>query len=427
VHTIAAHRSLAILVAAASMAFGPACPAAGPWLAETGGADMGLAGAGRAAMSLDAAALASNPAAIGGLSGSTITAAAMPSKLDFEFHGTGQTTAHATNEEGINTVPALYAVYRNDRLTYGIGAYSYLGVSFDAGNQWEGRRVIEKAGLATFNIAPAIAWSATDRLTVGASVAAQLARPEARMAVANDAMFYGPPAGLPDGQVKLSGESWAVGGQLGLTYEPMDDMRVGLAWTAPVDHSVALDIDAKGLHPVLATVLESVQPATLDFTLPQQVLLGVTRQAGNGTMLSLGLSWQDWSKFGDARLTLPGQSTPMFESGLQDTWGASIGARRAFGDGWVGSAGVGYESSPATSGGVPPYFPVAEQWTFAAGIEHPIADSVRLRAEVSIIFQGDADVVQTAAPLPLPGIPPLNGTYEDARVYLFALAADFRL
>jgi long-chain fatty acid transport protein len=427
VHTIATHRSLAILVAAASMAFTPACRAAGPWLTETGGADMGLAGAGRAAMSLDAAALASNPAAIGGLSGSSITAAAMPSKLDFEFHGTGQTTAHAKNEDGINTLPALYAVYRNDRLTYGIGAYSHLGLSFDAGNQWEGRRVIEKAGLATFNIAPAVAWSATDRLTVGASVAAQLARPEARMAVANDAMFYGAPAGLPDGQVELAGNSWAVGGQLGLTYQPIDDVRVGLAWTAPVDHSVALDIDAKGLHPVLVSVLASVQPATLDFTLPQQVLLGVTHQAGIGTILSFGLSWQDWSKFGDARLKLPGLSTPMFERGLQDTWGASIGARRAFGDGWTGSAGVGYESSPATSGGVPAYFPVAEQWTFAAGIEHPIADSVRLRAEVSVIFQGEAKVAQMSNALPLPGVPAINGTYEDARVYMFAMAADFRL
>jgi long-chain fatty acid transport protein len=427
VHAITAHRSLAILVAAVSMAFAPACWAAGPWLAETGGADMGLAGAGRAAMSLDAAALASNPAAIGGLSGSSITAAAMPSRLDFEFHGTGQTTAHASNEEGTNTVPALYAVYRDDWLTYGIGVYSYLGLSFDAGNQWEGRRVIEKAGLATLNIAPTVAWSATDRLTVGASIAAQLARPEARMAVANDAMFYGPPAGLPDGQVKLSGDSWAVGGQLGLTYEPMDDVRVGVAWTAPVDHSVALDIDAKGLHPVLATVLASVQPATLAFTLPQQVLLGVTQQAGNSTTLSLGVSWQDWSKFGDSHLKLPGQSTPMFAGGLQDTWGASIGARRAFGDGWAGSAGVGYESSPATSGGVPVYFPVAEQWTFAAGIEHPLADSVRLRAEVSVIFQDEAKVVQASNALPLPGVPPLTGTYENARVYLFALTADFSL
>jgi len=420
-------RSLAIPVAVASMAFTPACWAAGPWLAATGGADTGMAGAGRAAMSLDAAALASNPAAIGGLPESTITAAAMPVKLDFEFHGSTQAPAHTTNEEGISTVPALYAVYRDDRLTYGIGAYSYLGLSFDAGNQWEGRRVIEQAGLSTFNIAPAVAWSVTDSLTVGASIAAQIAKPEARMAVANDAIFYGPPAGLPDGQLELSGDSWGVGGQLGVTFEPTDSVRTGLAWTAPVDHSVELDIEAKGLHPVLAAMLPSLQPVRLDFTLPQQVLLGVAHQADDGTTLSLGLSWQDWSKFGESRLKMPGQSAPMFPSGLRDTWGASVGVRRRIADGWVGSAGVDYESSPATGGGVPAYCPVAEQWSIAAGVEHSISDAIRLRAAMSVVFQGDADVVHTTNALPLPGVPPLVGTYEDGRVYLLALGADFRL
>ena len=189
---------------------------------------------------------------------------------------------------------------RNDRFTYGIGAYSYLGLSFDVGNQWQGRRVIEQAGLATFNIAPTVAWQATDRLVVGASLAAQLAEPEARIAIANDAMFYGPPVGLPDGQLELSGQSWAMGGQLGLTYAPTDSLRFGLAWTAPVDHSVPFDVTAKGLHPVLATLLPPDDAARLKFTVPQQVLLGVAHQAGNGTTAALGLSWQDWSRFGDA-------------------------------------------------------------------------------------------------------------------------------
>jgi long-chain fatty acid transport protein len=386
-----------------------------------------MAGGGRAALSLDAAALASNPAAIGGLPGSTITAAAMPLKLDFEFRGSAQTPAHATNEEGVSTLPALYAVYRDDRLTVGIGAYSYLGLSFDAGNQWEGRRVIEQAGLTTFNIAPAVAWAVTDKLTVGASVAAQVAKAEARMAVANDAIFYGPPAGLPDGQLKLSGDSWGVGGQLGVTFEPTDGVRTGLAWTAPVDHSVELDVEAKDLHPLLAVMLPALQPARLVFTLPQQVLLGVAHEADDGTTMALGLSWQDWSRFGDSRMKLAGQSSPMFPAGLKDTWGASLGARREIVDGWVGAAGVSYESSPATDGGVPAYCPVAEQWAISAGIEHSISDAIRLRAGMSVVFQGDADVVQAANALPLPGVPPLSGTYEDGRVYMLTLAADFAL
>jgi long-chain fatty acid transport protein len=417
----------AILVGLALIAGTPPCRAAGPWLSESGGADMGMAGAGRAALALDAASLAANPAAMGGLTGSTITVAAMPFELDFDFHGSAATPAKATNQDGVDTVPALYGVYRDDRLTYGIGAYSYFGLSFDAGNHWEGRRVIEQAGLATFNIAPTIAWQATDRLTIGVSVAAQLAEPNARIAVANDAMFYGPPAGLPDGQVELSGQSWAVGGQLGLTYAPTDNLRFGLSWAAPVDHTVQFDITAKDLHPVLATLIPPDGAAELDFTVPQQLLLGVTHRTDDGTMLALGLAWQDWSAFGESKLRLPGLSSAMIDSGLQDTWGASIGARRALGENWVGSAGVNYESDPATAGGVPAYFPVAEQWRVAAGAEYSFSDAMRVRAELSVVLQGDAQVVQPTHPLPLPGIPPLTGTYEDTRVYMLALAADFML
>jgi long-subunit fatty acid transport protein len=139
------------------------------------------------------------------------------------------------------------------------------------------------------------------------------------------------------------------------------------------------------------------------------------------------MSWQDWSTFGESRLHLPGQSAPLFARGLQDTWGASVGVRRPFGERWTASAGVNYESSPGTDGGVPAYFPVAEQWRLAAGAERSINDALRLRAGLSVVFQGDAEVVQLTHPLPLPGIPPLTGAYEDTLVYVIALAADFML
>ena len=418
---------LTVSMGLVSIGLASQCWGAGPWLAETGGADMGMAGAGRAAMSLDATSLAANPAAMAGLTGTTVTAAAMPFELDFEFHGSDANPAQAANREGTNIVPALFAVHQAGRLAYGIGVYSYFGLSFDSGNQWEGRRVIEQAGLATLNIAPGVAWQATERLTLGASVAAQLAEPTARLAVANDAMFYGPPVGLPDGQLALSGQSWAVGGQLGLTYALTESSTIGLAWTAPVEHSVAFDIAAKDMHPVLATLLPPDGAARLDATLPQQLLLGVTYQANDDTMLALGLSWQDWSDFGESTLKLPESSSPMIASGLQDTWGASIGVRRTFGEDWAASTGIGYDSNPATAGGLPAYLPVAEQWRIAAGAEHSFNEAWRLRAELSVVLQGTADVVQPTHPLPLPGIPPLTGEYQDTRVYMLAIAADFAL
>ncbi len=410
-----------------SIALASPCWGAGPWLVETGGADMGMAGAGRAALSLDATSLAANPAAMAGLSGTTITAAVMPLELDYLFRGSSETPARATNRDGVNVIPALFAVHRADRLTYGIGVYSYFGLAFDSGNQWDGRRVIEQAGIATLDLAPSVAWTATDRLTLGVSVAAQLVEPTARMAVANDATFYGPPVGLPDGQLELNGQSWAAAGQLGLTYALTEKSMIGLAWTAPVDHTVAFDISARDLHPVLVTLLPPDEAAKLDVTLPQQLLLGLAHQANQDTTLALGLSWQDWSKFGESKLKLPGYSAPMIASGLQDTWGASIGVRRTFRNGWAASTGVSYDSNPATANGTAAYLPVAEQWKVAAGAERSINEAWRLRAELSVVLQGNADVVQLTHPLPLPGIPPLIGTYEDTRVYMLAIAADFTL
>jgi len=52
---------------------------------------------------------------------------------------------------------------------------------------------------------------------------------------------------------------------------------------------------------------------------------------------------------------------------------------------------------------------------------------MRLRAELSVVLQGTAEVVQLTHPLPLPGIPPLTGAYQDTRVYMLAIAADFTL
>jgi len=417
-----------IVTAALAMTMcGAPCWGAAAWLAEDGGSTMGMAGAGRAALSLDAAALAANPAALGELRASTVTAMVMPVDLEFEFRGSDATPAQATNHEGATLVPGLYAVRRDDRLSYGLGVYSYLGLSFDAGNDWSGRRVIEHAGLGTLNIAPTLSYAVSERWTLGASVAAQLARPEARLAVASDAMFYGPPAGMPDGQLRLSGDSWAAGGQLGLLYRATDTVHLGLAWQAPVDHSVPLDLQGRGLHPVLTAMLPADGAAKLEFELPQQLLFGISRESPDGTVLAAGLWWQDWSAFGKTNLRLAGQAAPMFPGGLRDAWGASVGVRRQLSEKWHVAAGLAYDSNPAPDAGVPAYFPAAQQWRLAAGAQRTINEQLRLRLEMSVARQGDAKVVQTTYPLPLPGIAPLAGTYTDTRVYMVAVAADFTL
>lgn len=419
------HATFAPCLVAALFATAPG-HAAGPWLVDTGGLDMGMAGAGRAATAGDAAAMAANPASLQTLDGSSGTAAVVPLALQYRFRGSDGFAGRATNHEELAVLPAAYFAAQRERWTFGLGAYTSFGLAFDSGEDWGGERVVEHAGLATYNVGPAVAWSLSDRLSFGGSLVAQWARPELQAAVASDAAWFGPPSGLPDGRVRLSGDDWAPAGQVGVSFEPGAGLRLGAAWTAPVKHTVPFDVDSDNLHPVLATMLPHDGSTRLDFTLPQQVLLGASHVSDRGTTVAWSLNWQDWSQFGDARYRMPGSVAPVFPDGLVDTWGTSLGVRHPLANRWTASAGVAYESSPAPDGGLPAYFPAAEQWKIALGVEHELSDAVQLRAVASVVLQGDAAVTQHRYPVPLPGVPEFSGTYEDTRVYALGLAVDFK-
>jgi long-chain fatty acid transport protein len=416
-----------LVVAAVLIIFTGRAFAAAAWLTEVGGSDMGMAGAGRGALSLDAAALAANPAAIGALAESTITVAALPLALDLSFTGDGDTPGHASDKVGVVPLGSAFAVHRADRLTLGFGVYSYLGLSFDFGSEWVGSRVIEKEGFRSMNIAPAVAYRLTDRVQVGATVAAQYADFDAALAVSNSAAYYGPPVGLPDGRLDMHGHSWAPAGSVGVLFSPSPDTRLGVAWTSPVSHSVGIDLAGHDLHPVLATILPAPGQVKLDFTLPQQLTLSATHQATPATTLGATVGWQDWSAFGRAKMKFPGPDAPLFPDGLRDTWSAALGARHQAGNGWGVSAGVAYDSDPSASGTVPAYFPTAEQVRVAVGVDRRLSETCTLRIALSVVNQHKARVVQDSHPLPLPGIGPLTGEFEPSRVYILGVATDFRL
>jgi len=82
---------------------------------------------------------------------------------------------------------------------------------------------------------------------------------------------------------------------------------------------------------------------------------------------------------------------------------------------------LGYESNPATQTGYPRISRSHEQGHSPLGVERRISDALRLRAELSVILQGDADVVQLTHRCRCRASV-ADGTYEDTRVYMIGLA-----
>ena len=417
---------IAAATALAALASLPCPPAhaAAAWLTESGGADMGLAGAGRTALALDAAALAANPASLAGLGGTRVTAAYTPVRLDFDFTGDAATPGRARNRAGTTPSGSAYAAWSAGPVTLGLGAYTYLGLGIDYGDQWPGRYVVESASLETLDLAGAVGWRVNDRLDLGASLTAQRASVSGALAVANPAAYYGPPADLPDGRVSLDGSHWSPGGSLGSRWRASDATTLGITWTAPVAQQLDLDVRARGLHPVLQAMVPATSTGRLDATLPQQVSVGLAHRWGPSTTIGVGANWQDWSRFGGARLGVLGREARMFPDGLDDTWGASLGVRHGLGAGWAVSTGFAYDSSPSRHGTVPAYFPVAEQWRASVGLERELNRDLDLRVALSLIQQDDARIDAPVSPWPLPG-PGVSGRVEASRALVLAVASDF--
>lgn len=400
--------------------------AAAAWLPESGGPGMAMASAGSAAFATDATTIASNPAGMLALNGAAVSVVVMPVALDLEFRGSGDTPGSVDNGQGTVPMVSAFATANQGTWAAGFGTFGNVGLGCEFGKKWSGRRAVESAQLRSINLAPALAYRFTDRLDLGASIGAQYADVQAGIAVSNEAIYYGPPLDLPDGQLRMEGSSWEPIENLGMVYRPGAGTSLGLAWTSSVTHSLDLDIRANQVHPLLAGMLQQQGPATLDFELPQQFTLSATHLVSPDTLLAATVGWQQWSAFGRARLRVAGQDAPMFEDGLNDTWSAAVGLRHRVDPRWTLATGIAYDSDPSANGTMPIYFPMAEQLRLAAGADYRFSETLLLRVALSVISQGKVRVAQDTYPVPLPGIPSVTGTINGSRVYVLGFTADYR-
>lgn len=409
-----------------SFLFSDVAAAGGAWLTESGGADMAMASAGSAALAVDASTLAANPAGIVELQGNRLLITAMPLLLDIEGSGDGATTGSIRNHGGPTPAGALFATHSDGRWAAGLGVYSYFGLGFDYGQQWSGARAVQSADFLSMNIAPAVAYRLSDRVSIGGTFSAQYASAQARLAIANNLPFYGSPTELPDGQLRLEGDSWALGGSVGAIYNHSVATRFGLAWTAPVSHHMNLDLNARKLRPELDALLRQSGSAGFDMSLPQQYRVSAVHCLSADTLVAGSIAWQQWSDFGKAQLQVGNTSAPLFEDGLRDTWGVAIGLHHRIHPNWRVSGGVGYDSSPVVKNWAPIYFPVADQLRLALGADYRYSNALLLRSAVSVVNQGAVNVGQDSYPIQLPGMPAATGKIESSRIYLGAVSVDYR-
>lgn len=285
------YRPLPLLAALFALVAG-AAHASGFALIEQNASGLGNAYAGAAAVAEDASTVHFNPAGMSRLPKRQLVVALNAIKPRVEFSGSAVIYTPAPLPVGGGQggdagdwawVPNLYYTQRlTPSLTAGLGLNAPFGLktSYDPG--WIGRYQAIESEVRTINLNPSLAWKISDTLSVGAGL--NLQRIEA--VLSNRIPLYGQPL------VRIEGEDYGFGYDLGVLWQATPATRIGLAYRSAVDYK--LDGKSRTADPVVAPLNG---PVTARLTLPDSASLSLVHRLSPRWEFLADLSWTGWSDF----------------------------------------------------------------------------------------------------------------------------------
>jgi long-chain fatty acid transport protein len=266
-----------------------AAQAAGFALIEQSASGMGNAFAGGGAIAEDASTIYFNPAGMTYIQGTQIVGAIHLIKPNAEFTGTFSLPIGGGNggDAGdIAFVPNFY--YKRDltdTVKFGLGVNAPFGLKTEYDPTWKGRLQAVKSEVKTININPSVAFKVNDQLSVGAGVSAMWAQAELTSA--------GNAAGA---QVKIKGDDWGFGFNLGAIYQATTDTRFSAAYRSKVKQK--LDGAVSSVIPLAA--LNTGVTASID--LPETFAVSAFSRVNDQWDIMGDVTWTRWSNFQELKV-----------------------------------------------------------------------------------------------------------------------------
>ena len=440
---------IVVALSAGALASGPAT-AGGLIAYEIGTADVGLASAGYNARAQDASTVFTNPAGMTRLEGTQFLASGQLDYGSTKFSiGSGTSPALGTDNGGNSFGSDGWFVGGGAFLSYSVSPDLKLGfamtgnfggvVEYD--DEWVGRYYVQQTKLVGLSLVPAIAYKATDKLSLGASVTAMYGYYNQQVAI-NIPDARRPGAVVPsqraagDAQLSLDDKTWGWGVNLGLLYEFTPDTRVGFTWNS----QVSLDFSAPAEFSNLGALGTDLQNAgklnsTLDvgINVPQQAMLSLFTQANDRWALLGSLGWQQWSKFGQVQLGLQNAGSVTSSSSLttdldyKDTWHVAAGAQYKLSEPWLINFGIAYDSGFQDSSNVSPLLPTNAAWRFGVGGQQQLSKTSFWGIAAEYLYGGTLDTNQQGTvPVANGGRGNLVGSYDNVGILFFGIYGNWK-
>lgn len=398
--------------------------AAGFGLIEQSGSGMGNAYAGAAAVAEDASTIFFNPAGMTYLPDSQLVVAIHAIKPSADFSNQGSRSGVGTPMTGGDGgdagdwafVPNLYfAKAINDSFRVGLGINAPFGLKTEYSDTWVGRYHAIKSELTTININPSLAFKVNDMVSLGAGVSYQRAEAELTNAVDFGTICFGtfgPGAcsGLgitpqaDDGHVKIKGNDWSWGYNLGAMFQPTSSTRLGLAYRSEIKQELEGHVNFSSVPTAFAASPRfAYGKVKAEVKLPASASLSAFQQVNEQWEVMADVTWTEWSSFQELRVIrdsgpLSGQTLSVQPENWHNAIRSSLGASYKYNDALKLRAGVAYDESPVSNSYRTPRIPDSDRTWLALGANYKFSTNSSMDVGYTHIFFKDSTINQGAVP-----------------------------
>lgn len=395
--------------------------AGGLLMYETGTPGVGLGSAGYAAGAQDASTLYYNPAGMMLLKKSEymVGAQALIGYIKFQ-PGPNMTTTGNDGNNPIGWLPGgnfFYVESLNPKTKIGFGAFSNFGAAAPSCSGSPTRYSFDGGIVTGLTFMPAVAYRINDKWSAGLALNATYGIWNMQAAINNSL------DSLADGRVEIKDTKWGFGGNVGLMYEVDKKTRIGLTYNSPVRLSFSAMPSYTNLGPGLETILRNRglydRQIDMGITIPQQVMLGFSRELNSRWTLMGDVGWQNWSNFYYKQITIDSTTLTSItrERHGQDTWHAALGAKYKASPAWTLSFGVGYDTSAFDDANRPLFSMVGGAWRVGVGAGKLLNPNSTLNLGYEALFSGTLSVDQQGGDL----AGRVQGSYTQGIIHFFTL------
>lgn len=367
-------------IAAAAMmvagAFATQANAAGFQLSEQSSIQIGRAMAGAGVVGDDLSAVHYNPAGMTLLSGTRMQATGTWVAVNLDYESRDGSVTENGRLKG-QTIPAGFITHQiNDSLWAGLGLTVPYGMGTEFDENWGGMDRGTESMILTFDINPNLAWKVNDKLSVGGGISLQYAKAELGFGFGFDVPSFKTVA-----HANVKGDSWAWGWNVGMMFQPVETVRVGLAYRSHIAHNADghTTLDINGMRSLTSDMKVRIKT-------PDTITLSATWEATDALRLSGTARWSKWSNFKSLSLDNSGFDNQMVDliasahstitNNWDDTWFFSVGADYKLNGQWTVRGGVAYDQGPVENQYRMAVIPDTDRVWFSGGASYKYTDNL---------------------------------------------------